>query len=177
MFNKNIKPFKKFILESLFINNWRNYKDDTDLGSDKTSKESNDISQIILKSFESSNPSDLIFTSNDIAFGEDYLFFMDIVRSLSPVNVRTLNMPGYVVYVSIFQYNEKNIATVDIISNDSSTYSHIFINKNDFDYFDPEKRDEVENQEDQMEDESEEDNAISDQSEPITDEEDENSAI
>lgn len=155
MFSKKIPYFRNFIFENLYINNWRNYKDDTDLSLDSSSKESVDVSEIVMKCFEVNDPSDLLFTSNDIAFGEDYMFFMDIIDGLSPENVRTLNMPGYITYISIFKYYEKTIVVADIVSNDNSVFSHIFIKSEDFEFFDPDKHDAVEGQEEQFEEEDE----------------------
>lgn len=150
-FNKNVPTFYTYLTENLFADNWRNYKNDTDLNDSTSSKSSNSVSELLLKSFEIDNIEDLIFTSNDISFGEDYLFFADIVRGLNPINIRTLTIPGNIVYVTIYDdANNIRIVSVDVISNDDSKFSYFFIKQSDFNSFVSDKTD------DNVYDESEE---------------------
>lgn len=150
-FNKNVPTFYTYLTENLFADNWRNYKNDTDLNDSTSSKSSNSVSELLLKSFEIDNIEDLIFTSNDISFGEDYLFFADIVRGLNPINIVTLTIPGNIVYVTIYDdANNIRIVSVDVISNDDSKFSYFFIKQSDFNSFVSDKTD------DNVYDESEE---------------------
>jgi hypothetical protein len=143
-FNKNVPTFYTYLTENLFADNWRNYKNDTDLNDSTSSKSSNSVSELLLKSFEIDNIEDLIFTSNGISFGEDYLFFADIVRGLNPVNIRTLTIPGNIVYVTVYDdVNNIRIISVDVISNDDSKFSYFFIKQSDFNSFVSDKTDDT----------------------------------
>ena len=128
------------------MSNWQNYKDDTTLNAKDTSM----IEEAVLKAFEITDPSLLIFTTNDTGLGEDYMFFTDIVRNLKPLAVRTLNLPGYIVYISAFDYENKRVVTVDVMNNENYTYNYVFIKNEDFNFFSPDKTQEVEGQEQQM---------------------------
>lgn len=128
------------------MSNWQNYKDDTTLNAKDTSM----IEEAVLKAFEITDPSLLIFTTNDTGLGEDYMFFTDIVRNLKPLAVRTLNLPGYIVYISAFDYENKRIVTVDVMNNENYTYNYVFIKNEDFNFFSPDKTQEVEGQEQQI---------------------------
>jgi len=162
-FNKNVPTFYTYLTENLFADNWRNYKNDTDLNDSTSSKSSNSVSELLLKSFEIDNIEDLIFTSNDISFGEDYLFFADIVRGLNPVNIRTLTIPGNIVYVTVYDdANSIRIISVDVISNDDSKFSYFFIKQSDFNSFVSNKPDDttdnVDNESDESDDFVQDDN-------------------
>lgn len=146
MFKLRVPAFSNFLLENLMISNWRNYKDDTDLSA----KDSGMISEAVLKAFEIDDPSQLIFTSNDTGLGEDYMFFTDILRSIKPIHIRTLNMPGYIVYISAYDYEGKRIVSVDVMNNENYSFNHIFIKNSDFEFFSPNKQPEVQGQQEQM---------------------------
>ena len=151
-FTKTQYRYSDFIKENLFQDNWRNYKEDTDLISDNPDKNSTDVSQEVMKFFNVTDPSTLLFTSNDIAFGEDYLFFADIISGLEPKSTKAVNMSGDIAYINSYEHDGHPIVMVNIKSADGARYSHVFIKNEDYDYFDPVK--EEENEEDKSKEEN-----------------------
>lgn len=140
MFNKSIPLFKDFIKESLTVTYWRNYETDAPVFTDK---ETNDVSNQIINLFGVKNQKELMFTSNDVGFGTDYLFFYDIVKSLNAEEQVTLNLPGYIVYINYYidPKTDKPITLVNSKLNDGSMTSYIFIKSEDFKTFDPDAND------------------------------------
>ena len=155
MFTQKIPDFYVYILENLLITNWRNYGTDTDIASDKTAKDSSEISEVILRSFQVDDPAQIIFTSNDLGLGEDFMFFTDIIRGIKPLHMRTLNMPGYIVYISTYDYEGKVIVAADIMDNENFATNYIFIKNDDFSFFAPPKPEEIAGQEEQFNKEAE----------------------
>lgn len=173
MFTKTIPLFKDYIKESLVQSNWRDYKKDTDLN---INKEANDISQELIKMFGVQSASDLVFTSSDIAFGNDFMFFFDIVMSghATQEEQKSLNMPGYIVYLVKYTDNDTDcpIVLVNVVCNDGQKYSHVFVKKDDFNKFDPDAVDTEEDenaQEDENGDENNGDENSSDTEDTSTD--------
>jgi len=96
----------------------------------------------MVKIFGVGGADELIFTTNDISFGEDYLQITDKVKMLQPKIVKTVNLPGrYILYITLYDLEGVTVSCVDMVS-DESTNGFVFIKDVDFDKISGEEDDE-----------------------------------
>lgn len=139
LFGKRAMSYSEFVNENLFKDNWKNYKDNTDLSSDNPEKDSIDISQIILKMFKITDPSKLIFVSSDMN-PDDYLYMKgDVISGLDPVETKATNISGNLAQINLYEYEGHPVCVANIRCGDGEFLSHIFIKDEDYDFFDPVK--------------------------------------
>ncbi len=139
LFGKRAMSYSEFVNENLFKDNWKNYKDNTDLSSDNPEKDSMDISQIILKMFKITDPSKLIFVSSDMN-PDDYLYMKgDVISGLDPIETKATNISGNLAQINLYEYEGHPVCVANIRCSDGEFLSHIFIKDEDYDFFDPVK--------------------------------------
>ena len=139
LFGKRAMSYSEFVNENLFKDNWKNYKDNTDLSSDNPEKDSMDISQIILKMFKITDPSKLIFVSSDMN-PDDYLYMKgDVISGLDPIETKATNISGNLAQINLYEYEGRPVCVANIRCSDGEFLSHIFIKDEDYDFFDPVK--------------------------------------
>ena len=139
LFGKRAMSYSEFVNENLFKDNWKNYKDNTDLSSDNPEKDSMDISQIILKMFKITDPSKLIFVSSDMN-PDDYLYMKgDVISGLDPIETKATNISGNLAQINLYEYEGHPVCVANIRCSDWEFLSHIFIKDEDYDFFDPVK--------------------------------------
>lgn len=157
LFGKRAMSYSEFVNENLFKDNWKNYKDNTDLSSDNPEKDSMDISQIILKMFKITDPSKLIFVSSDMN-PDDYLYMKgDVISGLDPIETKATNISGNLAQINLYEYEGHPVCVANIRCSDGEFLSHIFIKDEDYDFFDPVKEeDESQSQSDEESSQEEE---------------------
>lgn len=139
LFGKRAMRYSEFVNENLFKDNWKNYKDSTDLSSDNPEKDSMDISQIILKMFKITDPSKLIFVSSDMN-PDDYLYMKgDVISGLDPIETKATNISGNLAQINLYEYEGHPVCVANIRCSDGEFLSHVFIKDEDYDFFDPVK--------------------------------------
>ena len=137
LFGKKLLSYKDFVNENLFKDNWKKYKDDTDLNSDNPDKDSVDISQIILKMFNITDPNELIFVSSDVN-PDDYLYMRgDVISGLEPKEIKATNISGNLAQINLYEYDGHPICVANVKCSDGEFLSHVFIKETDYNFFDP----------------------------------------
>lgn len=160
LFGKRILSYDQFVNENLFKDNWKNYKDSTDLATDNPEKDSVDISHIILKMFKITDPQKLIYVSSDMN-PDDYLYMKgDVISGLEPVETKAINISGNLAQINMYEYEGHPVCVANIKCTDGEFLSHVFIKEDDYDFFDPVSETDSESQdESQSEDSSQEESS------------------
>lgn len=140
-FGKRAMRYSDFINENLFKDNWKNYKDSTDLSSQDPEKDSIDVSHIVLRMFGITDPQKLIYVSSDMN-PDDYLYMKEeVISGIEPKETKAINISGDIAQINLYEYDGHPVCVVNVRCSDGEFLSHLFIKDEDFDFFDPVKED------------------------------------
>ena len=130
-----VKNLSEYLTEALNKTEWLNYKNDTALNSPDPDTDISDTSALILRLMNMDNPADLLFTGDDVSIGEDYRYFIEsILPKSEKVDEGIFPSTEYSAYYTLYKNGDRFFIKYDIKG--TYEYSYVFINKNDYDYFD-----------------------------------------
>lgn len=137
-----IFDFAQFqMIEKLHDEDWSNYGEETSVSNqvhaDDLQEEPDDIRQtlVVIEHMLGLNADDVLVTGLNMGSGGDMKYFHDnIIIKSDVIDKKALTFDTHVQYFTLYQYEDKKYIVMDV--KDYTEYSFIFINKEDFDFFD-----------------------------------------
>jgi len=129
-----VKNYFQYIKEALSKDQWFNYKEDTYLKMDNPGQDELRVANKVMELLDINDPSKIAFTSNNDQFNYDYRFFTETIFPSAKKELESgIKFEDYIVFYTLYTYQEKKIAVIYI--KDTTDISYIFIKQEDFDFF------------------------------------------